>query len=131
MFSLPEISLVACGGAIGASLRFIVGRFCEVTWETTTFPFATLFVNLIGCLLIGLIAGIALRHDTSLLVRIFLVTGILGGFTTFSAFGLETITLIRGGHIAASLLYVIVSVVGGCAGTFIGLAMTEPSTPLS
>lgn len=131
MFSLVEISLVACGGAIGASLRFLVGRFCEVTWETAKFPFATLFVNLLGCLLIGLIAGMTLRNDTSPLLRIFIVTGILGGFTTFSAFGLETIALIRGGHIAASLLYVTVSVVGGCAGTFVGLAMTEPPTPLS
>ncbi len=131
MFSLPEISFVACGGAIGASLRFVVGRFCEVTWEATKFPIATLCVNLVGCLLIGVIAGITLRNDTSPLIRIFLVTGILGGFTTFSAFGLETITLFRSGHLTTAMLYVLVSVVGGCAGTLLGLVMTEPAPPLS
>jgi len=97
MFSLPEISFVACGGAIGASL----------------------------------LAGITLRNDTSPLIRIFLVTGILGGFTTFSAFGLETITLFRSGHLTTAMLYVLVSVVGGCAGTLLGLVMTEPAPPLS
>jgi CrcB protein len=131
MVSLTELSLVACGGAIGSSLRFIVGRFCEVMWEAAKFPIATLFVNLVGCILIGVMAGATLRYGSSPLLRIFFVTGILGGFTTFSAFGLETVSLMRGGHIALSLLYVLVSVLGGCVGVFLGLLVSEPPTPLS
>lgn len=128
MVSPSEISLVACGGAIGATLRFMVGRFCEVTWASTKFPIATLTVNIIGCALIGAMAGATLRDATSPLLRVFVVTGILGGFTTFSAFGLETITLFRGGHIGTSVLYVLASVIGGCAGVLVGLTLTEPST---
>lgn len=131
MFSPSEISLVACGGAIGASLRFMVGRFCDVTWKGANFPIATLTVNIVGCILVGVIAGATLRHETTPLLRIFLVTGILGGFTTFSAFGLETVTLLKSGHVATSLFYALTSVIGGCAGVLLGLALTEPSTPLS
>ena len=131
MFSLPEIFLVACGGAIGATLRFVVGRFCEVTWEAAKFPIATLCVHLFGCILIGVMAGATLRYDTSPLLRVFIVTGILGGFTTFSAFGLETVTLMRSGHIATSLIYVLVSVIGGCAGVLFGLLASEPAAPMS
>ena len=131
MFSPSELSLVACGGAIGASFRFIVGRYCEITWKGGTFPIATLFVNLVGCFLIGAMAGLTLRGDTSPLLRALLVTGILGGFTTFSAFGLETITLIRTGHIMTSLLYVLLSVIGGCAGVLLGITLTESSQPIS
>jgi len=125
MFSFSELALVGCGGALGAGLRFIVGRFCEATWEAVKFPIGTLFVNLVGCLLIGTVAGMSLRNEISPLTRTFLVTGILGGFTTFSAFGLETITLARSGHITTSLLYVIGSVLGGCAGTLLGLLIIE------
>ena len=131
MFSLSEVSLVAGGGAIGATLRFIVGRFCDVTWESTKFPIATFFVNIVGCFLIGVIAGLSVRDSISPLTRLFVVTGILGGFTTFSAFGLETITLLRGGHLMTSLLYILGSVAGGCVGVMIGLSFTEPSSPLS
>lgn len=127
MFSLSEVSLVAGGGAIGASLRFMVGRFCDAAWESTKFPIGTLIVNVVGCFLIGAVAGLTLRDSISPFARLFIATGILGGFTTFSAFGLETMTLMRGGHLATALLYVIGSVVGGCVGVALGLALTTPS----
>ena len=123
MFFPSEIAVVACGGALGASLRFIVGRFCEMTWAAARFPVATLFVNIVGCFFIGIIAELSLRNEVPSLLRLFLVTGILGGFTTFSAFGLETVALLRAGHFYLANTYVVASVVGGCAAAMLGMLL--------
>jgi CrcB protein len=123
MFFPSEIAVVACGGALGACLRFIVGRVFETTWAASKFPIATLFVNIIGCFIIGVIAEISIRSEVSPLLRLLLVTGILGGFTTFSAFGLETVALLRAGHIFLAGTYAVGSVVGGCAATMLGMLL--------
>lgn len=103
---------VAAGGALGSVARF---------WLTTAvtallgprFPYATLLINVSGSLLIGLVAGLSLTPARVAIhpeLRIFLMTGICGGFTTFSSFSLQTLELIQAGEIALALLYIAGSV---------------------
>lgn len=100
----------AAGGAIGTAARHLVnvgfGR-----WLGPSFPWSTLFVNVVGGFLMGaLIEALALRFDGSLELRTFLATGILGGFTTFSAFSMDAVLLIQRGETATAALYVGASV---------------------
>jgi len=111
--------VVALGGGIGACLRYLIGLI--PLKESFTFPVKTLFINLLGCFVIGLIAAIAAK-TTSLSPRtvLFIKTGLCGGFTTFSTFALETETLIKTGHIGLAVLYVALSVVVGVGLAFAG-----------
>jgi CrcB protein len=114
---------VGLGGFLGSMARYAVALALAAP-EPGRFPFATFSVNLAGCLLIGLLAGIFGRtQDVPEAVRLFLVTGILGGFTTFSAFGLESLQLLRRGDHGLVLLYVAGSVVGGLAAVWLGLRL--------
>jgi CrcB protein len=104
---------VAGGAAVGAVLRYLLGA-----WVTARagpgFPFGTLLINLIGCLLIGVVLTLAAgRLPLKEPVRLLLVTGLLGGFTTFSSFGYETYSLVLRGAWPAALAYVAASVAGG------------------
>ena len=111
--------VVALGGGIGACLRYLIGLF--PLKESFTFPVKTLFINILGCFVIGLIAAIAAK-TTSLSPRtvLFIKTGLCGGFTTFSTFALETETLLKTGHIGLAILYVALSVVVGVGLAFAG-----------
>lgn len=101
--------LVALGGAVGAVVRYAVGMWAvpDARW-----PWGTLAVNLVGSLAIGLLAPSLARHDAA---RLLVVTGVLGGFTTFSAFSLDALALLHAGRAGAALGYVAVSTVGGLA----------------
>ena len=108
----------AAGGAIGSVLRFAVGvRFPSAPGAL---PFETLLVNVTGSILIGLLMpALATRPEG----RAFLVIGICGGYTTFSAFSLETVTLIQSGRIGLALLYMLLSLALCAAGTWLGLVL--------
>lgn len=99
--------LVAVGGAVGASARWVTGEL--FAREPGGFPWATLLVNLAGCAAIGWCAR-RIRHPELWLL---VVTGGLGGFTTFSTFAVETRELVTGGHAARAAAYVAISVAGG------------------
>ena len=88
---------IAVGGALGSVARHGVNVLVHGRWPMARFPFATLIVNVAGCLIIGLLAGLIMSERLALRFywREFLFVGILGGFTTFSTFGLDTITLAR------------------------------------
>lgn len=117
--------LAATGGAIGAGARHLVNTSFG-SWMDGGFPWATLTVNVIGCFLIGvLIEALALRFDGSLELRTFLATGVLGGFTTFSAFSFDFAHLAQRGDLATGLLYVAASVLVSIAAVFAGLALTR------
>lgn len=111
--------VVALGGGIGACLRYLIGLV--PLKEPFTFPVKILFINLLGCFVIGLIAAIAAK-TTSLSPRtvLFIRTGLCGGFTTFSTFALETETLLKTRHIGLAMLYVALSVVVGVGLAFAG-----------
>ena len=111
--------VVALGGGIGACLRYLIGLV--PLEEPFTFPVKILFLNLLGCFVIGLIAAIAAK-TTSLSPRtvLFIRTGLCGGFTTFSTFALETETLLKTRHIGLAMLYVALSVVVGVGLAFAG-----------
>ncbi len=121
MNHILNIAAVGIGGGIGAILRWLVAVMLSVPPLTPKFPLATFAVNIIGCVLIGLFVSLDVRGDAHSLPRLFLVTGILGGFTTFSAFGLETVSMLRSGYLFDAFLYVLLSVVLGVCGVFAGL----------
>jgi CrcB protein len=118
-------SYVALGGAIGALLRYQTGRLLT-HWlgpnTVTAFPWATLTVNVLGSLAMGLLAGYLARHGQGGdQWRLFLGVGVLGGFTTFSAFSLELMLLIERGQAGTAFAYAAVSVLAGLTGLYLGL----------
>jgi CrcB protein len=118
---------VALGGAIGSVLRYQAGRW--TTWwlgpeAVTAFPWPTLGVNAIGSVLMGLLAGwLARQGQGGDELRLLLGVGVLGGFTTFSAFSLELVVLMQRGQFTFALLYLILSVALGVTGLIFGLAV--------
>jgi CrcB protein len=117
---MPNLLLVMLGGALGAGARHLAG-VAGPRWLGPGFPWATLFVNLLGSLLIGLLAGWLVRAGGSEQARLFLAVGVLGGFTTFSAFSLELGLMVQRGELATAVAYVLASVVGGVLLLFAGL----------
>ncbi|WP_377288768.1 fluoride efflux transporter CrcB [Rhizobium sp. SG2393] len=118
-----NITLVALGGAIGSVLRYLVG-VATLRSFGPDFPWGTLAVNLVGGLLIGVIAGVfALRAEAPQEARLFLITGCLGGFTTFSAFSLDAVTLFERGQALTAAIYVATSVGFSIGGVVAGLAL--------
>jgi fluoride exporter len=106
--------LVAAGGALGSLARYKLAGLITHQTVTAAFPFGTFAVNVLGCLVAGVLIGVA-EHYAILTVetRLLVFTGILGGFTTFSAFGVETVALLQRGQIAVAASYVLLSVLCG------------------
>jgi CrcB protein len=122
-FSMTHIFLVAAGGAVGSVLRYLVGLWTLRSFGPS-FPWGTLTVNVTGSFLIGVLAEvIARKFGASAEMRVFLITGILGGYTTFSAFSLDAITLLERGEPVTALIYVASSVLLSALAVFAGLAL--------
>lgn len=118
-----NIFLVALGGALGSVARYLVSVW-SVRLAGPSFPWGTLTVNIVGAFLIGLmVETIARRFDASAEMRLFLVTGILGGFTTWSSFTLDAVALFERGDLGLSALYLGGSLVVSFAAVFAGLAL--------
>ncbi len=116
---------VFLGGCLGAALRHGI-NIAAARVLGTGFPYGTLIINIVGSLAMGLIAEyFALKAGLPQRVRLFLTTGILGGFTTFSAFSLEAALLYERGQLAAAAIYVIASVVLAIGALFAGLAIVR------
>lgn len=117
--------LVFIGGGLGSMLRYGVNVLCGRLFGTN-FPFGILLINVTGSTVMGLIAGyLAFKGEAAQAWRVFIMTGILGGYTTFSAFSLDAATLYERGELATALLYVGGSVVLAIAGLFAGLALVR------
>jgi len=117
--------LVFIGGGLGSSLRHTINVICPRLLGTA-FPYHTFIINITGSIVMGLIAGyLAFKGDATQPWRLFLMTGILGGYTTFSAFSLDAALLYERGALGLSLLYVLGSVVLSIAGLFAGLALVR------
>ncbi len=120
--------LVFIGAGIGGALRHAV-NLAAARIAGIGFPYGTLAVNLVGGLAMGLLAAwFALKVDAPQGLRLFLTTGILGGFTTFSAFSLDVAVLAERGQLAAAASYVLLSVIGSIAAVFAGLALVRTLT---
>lgn len=111
--------LVVAGGAVGTLFRYLVTG-AGFRAGDGGFPFGTLLVNLTGSLIIGFLWGFFEKFDVSASARMTLFIGILGGYTTFSAFGFESLNLAREGHLKTALMYVIATNVFGLAAVFAG-----------
>ena len=121
MPTFMQILLVLLGGGIGSLLRFLSVSIIGALLPIVRYPLGTFSVNVLGCFFMGVLVGFSMRSLVSENTKLFLSTGVLGGFTTFSAFGLEAFQLWRGGEIVAAAAYVIASVICGCAAVFGGL----------
>jgi len=114
------------GGGIGSLARFAFGAWMVHHHPDAKIPWATLGVNLAGCLIIGLIFGWASdRWFMGIQLRYFLVTGFLGGFTTFSAFSVETVLLFRRGESLLAWGYILASVAGGLLLAWLGMKISH------
>jgi fluoride exporter len=120
------LPLVALGGAIGASLRYVVG-LAALRAFGPGFPSGTLIVNLLGCLAMGILAAL-LADKTNPRLAPFLMTGILGGFTTYSAFALDTVTLWQRGETGTAMTYILVTTAGSIAAVLAGMALVRAVT---
>jgi len=122
---MHQYLLVFIGGGLGTLLRHGV-NVAFSRWFGTAFPYHTLFENVTGSLLMGLLAGFsAFRDETSQHVRLFLITGIVGGYTTFSAFSLDAALFGERQQWTLGALYVLASVTGSILGLFLGLALVR------
>lgn len=127
---MKQLLLVGIGGFLGSIARYQLGGFVLHRSEGWNFPLSTFLVNLSGCLAIGLLAGLVERHDLfSPSARLFLFTGLLGGFTTFSAFAYEDLFLFRRGLMSAASNYMVLSVMGGLAAVWVGLKLINAIWP--
>lgn len=116
--------LVAMGGAIGATLRYGTGML--IAKPQMLFPWPTWWINIIGCLFAGIFFAFSQKYNfLQTEVRLFLMVGILGGFTTFSSFGLETFQLLKQGAVTIALSYVISSVIVGVFMLGVGFYLTQ------
>lgn len=125
---MKSILLVALGGAVGSVARYKLSGFIlhhTIDWR---FPAGTFAVNILGCLVAGVLAALAEKGDLFTQdVRLLLFTGLLGGFTTFSAFGLETVHLLRRGELAIAMSNVVLSVALGIAALWAAFALASRS----
>jgi CrcB protein len=117
---VSSVLSVALGGAIGASLRYLTGVGVVRLIGHGTFPVAIIMVNVIGSFLMGVFVVAAAQRGLTHMAP-FIMTGVLGGFTTFSAFSLETVTLFERGQFGLAVLYVLVSVGFSLGGLVLGL----------
>ncbi len=123
---MNKILLVGIGGFLGASLRYWVGGLIQDWSGSATFPYGTLVVNLIGCLVIGLLSQLAdARSVFTLETRLLVFTGVLGGFTTFSTFGNETFNFLQDGENGLALVNVAVHVIVGLAAVWCGRVLAH------
>jgi len=117
--------LVFIGGGLGSTLRHLVNIVCPRLFGAN-FPYHTFIINITGSTIMGLIAGyLAFKGDAAQSWRLFLMTGVLGGYTTFSAFSLDAAVLYERGEVTLALLYVLGSVVLSILGLFAGLALVR------
>ncbi|OVE74757.1 hypothetical protein BVX97_06550 [bacterium E08(2017)] len=118
---MKHLLIVGFGGFIGAIIRYKLSGFIMHHNQDMKFPLGTFAVNVTGCLVAGILMGISIKHNAfSETHKLLLFTGILGGFTTFSAFGVDTLYLFQRHEIAMALLYVGLTVAVGLIAIYIG-----------
>ncbi|MGK7941134.1 MAG: fluoride efflux transporter CrcB [Crocosphaera sp.] len=121
---IMQYLLVFMGGGLGSCVRYLISKMINERIDTM-FPWGTLTVNLIGCLVIGLIIGLIERFPIHPYWGLLLVTGFCGGFTTFSSFSLENNLLLREQEYSLLIVYTMMSLFWGLAGTLLGIMIVK------
>ena len=123
---MMTVLLVGAGGLIGSVMRYLLGVWFESGSGNSWIPYGTLTVNVVGCFLIGIILGLAeTRQFLGEGTRALVIVGLLGGLTTFSAFGYETIAMIREGHMVAATANVGLQVAFALTAVWIGISISQ------
>ena len=117
---MPVFLAIALGGAGGSVLRYYLGRAIQGP-SPTGFPLGTFAVNVLGCLIAGALSRYLLGHESARSLHPALIVGFCGGFTTFSAFSIETVGLLSGGQAGKALSYMLASVLGCVVATAVGV----------
>ena len=117
---IKNLLLVALGGAVGS-----VGRYLVSKWLEGSFPWGTLTVNIVGCLLIGFLTGLVTKGTLSPEMKLLLVTGFCGGFTTFSTFAYESFSMMKASDALLAAIYIGVSVAVGVVAVYVGLQIAK------
>ena len=123
---MQQFFIVGAGSFLGGGLRYLISVFFNQK-VNPDFPYATLSVNLLGCLLIGVFYGLFEKSVINNDWKLFLTTGLCGGFTTFSAFSNESLELFKQGNIMSMLMYILISIIVGIALTYAGYLITKSS----
>lgn len=124
MMNLKNIMLVIIGSAVGGTLRYWISGWIQ-QFNGSKFPAGTFTVNLLGCFLLGMILEASSKSNDAMQMKILLITGFCGGFTTFSAFSLENLDLIRSGNITIAVFYALTSVLMGIFAVWGGIALLK------
>jgi fluoride exporter len=120
-YGLPQLLWVGLGGFLGSVGRFVISGFFNRLSPALAFPIGTLAVNILGCFLIGLLHGLAeSRNMLGTDTRIFLFIGVLGGFTTYSTFGFESLALLKDGAMLKASANILIHVFVGLAAVWLG-----------
>ncbi|MFN8487519.1 MAG: fluoride efflux transporter CrcB [Caldilineaceae bacterium] len=117
---MNKFLLVGAGGFVGAIARYWLGTYIQAVSQGAAFPYATLLINVTGCLVIGFLAHLALHNIMGLEMRLLLITGFLGAYTTFSTFGNETVLLIQSNKSSLAFAYIAASLTLGLGAVWIG-----------
>ena len=122
---IKNLFFIAIGGASGSVLRYLV-HWIVSKKQVSSFPYQTFIVNIIGCLLIGLLVGYFSRfQNQNESLKLLLITGFCGGFTTFSAFGLENVTMLQNQNYQLALLYTSLSLIVGILAVSLGIFISK------
>ena len=124
IFKMKILLMIGLGSFIGGASRYLVTLAIQNKF-LSTYPFGTFAVNVIGCFLIGIVYGLSEKGNINVEWRLFLATGILGGFTTFSSFSNETVSMLRDAQYWQAFSYVASSVIIGLAATFGGILLLK------
>ena len=120
---MRNLVYIFLGGGFGSTMRFLISNYTQKLWNINVFPMGTFIVNITGCFLIGLLSAYFLKVDNSL--RYLLITGVCGGYTTFSTFSAENLSLWQNGNYSILILYALLSLTVGLLMVFLGFQLIK------
>ncbi|WP_285269015.1 fluoride efflux transporter CrcB [Kaistella rhinocerotis] len=120
---MRSLLFVFIGGGAGSVLRYLLSVGAQRFWIVKSFPLGTFLANIIGCFLIGVLVSALVKSDLHL--RLLLITGFCGGFTTFSAFSVESVSLWQSGQFTVLAIYILLSVILGLAAVWLGQSIVK------